>query len=829
MRAPVDWLADYVAIEIPVEELAHRLTMAGIKVEAVERIGADWEDVVVGQVITVEPHPASRKPLTIATVDLGEETITVVTGAPNVREGQKVPVVRVGGLLPHGPDGGPMRIERRPMAGRDSEGMLASERELGISEEHTGIVILPDDAPLGAPLRSAIGGDVLDIETNPNRPDTLSIIGIAREVAAITEQQLTLPDLESIAGRIEWLDRESIPVSIEDPDLCPRYSALRVEGLAHAFSPPHIAARLQAAGMRPINLVVDLTNYVMLEYGQPMHAFDATDLTGDRIVVRRAAEGERIITLDGVERALSRDDLLIADAERAVGIAGVMGGENSEIRESTSAIVLESASFDPISVRRTAKRLGLRTEASARFEKGLPPEATTMGLRRFLQLLAQFSERPLRVYRISDAYPGVPEPRVVSMPLWDAERLLGIPVAADEASDLLSLLGFSVSQRDGTLAVTVPFWRRVDIEQSADLVEEVGRLIGFERIPVTLPLRTMPPQALPEPLRLENVIRERLLAAGVSEAVTHNLTYPAALSRLDVAGGAESRWAEIVPNAAGVYAQEALVTPVSILNPATQDRQMLRLSIVPNLLEVLARNLRHTDERVAFFELGRTIFRCAGGADLPYERRTLALALAGKRRVATWQEPQPGPYTFFDLKGMLESVVGGLHVSGWHVAAAEHPALHPGRSAVLRLGGHNVAYLGELHPEIAARFDLEGERVQVAEVDLDTLFDHAEPIRSYHPLPRFPAAYRDIAVIVDGSVAAERVIETVRLAGDELLESARIFDVYRGKPLAEEKKSIAIGLTFRAPGATLTQDEVNEAMDHIVAALETELEATLRE
>jgi phenylalanyl-tRNA synthetase beta chain len=822
-------LADYVAIELPVEELAHRLTMAGIKVEAVERIGAEWEDVVVGHVLATEPHPTSRKPLTIATVDVGEESITVVTGAPNVRAGDKVPVVRVGGLLPHGRDGRPMRIERRLMAEIYSEGMLASEFELGISDEHSGIYILPPDSPVGAPLRGVIGDDVLDIETNPNRPDTLSIIGIAREIAAITEQQLTLPDLESPDPGVEWLDEESIPVTIEDPDLCPRYSALRIEGLVDAASPPHIAARLQAAGMRPINLLVDLTNYVMLEHGQPMHAFDATDLAGNRIVVRRAHEGERITTLDGVERALSTEDLVIADADRAVGIAGVMGGENSEIRASTSAIVLESANFDPISVRRTAKRLGMRTEASARFEKGLPAEATTMGLKRFLQLLAQFSGATLRVSRISDAYPRVPEKRVVTMPLRDVERLLGLTVSAGEAGDLLSLLGFSVEPVDGSLAATVPFWRRVDIEQSADLVEEVGRLIGFERIPVTLFSRTMPPLPPPEGLRCESVVRDRLLAAGVNEAVTHNLTHPASLSRLDVSSAGESRWAEIVPNAAGVYAREALVEPVSIRNPATQDRQQLRLSIVPSLLEVVARNLRHTADRVAFFELGRISFRRPDLQELPYERRTLAVALAGNRHPASWSDPEPGEFTFYDLKGTIESVLAGLHIDGWHMAAGEHPALHPGRSAVVRLGGHDVAYLGELHPEVAARFDLDDRRVQVAEVDLDTLFEHARSIGPYRPLPRFPAAYRDVAIIVDAAVPAERVMDTVRRAGDDLLESAHIFDVYQGPPLAEEKKSIAIGLTFRAPGATLTQEEVNEVMERIVGHVRSDLEAALRE
>jgi phenylalanyl-tRNA synthetase beta chain len=581
--------------------------------------------------------------------------------------------------------------------------------------------------------------------------------------------------------------------------------------------------------MRPINLVVDLTNYVMLEYGQPMHAFDARDLAGNRIVVRRAADGEGITTLDGVERHLNSDDLVIADAERAIGIAGVMGGENSEIRPDTTTLVLESANFDPISIRRTAKRLGLRTEASARFEKGLPLEATALALKRFLQLLARFSAAPLRVSRISDAYPCVPAERVVHMPLRDAERLLGVPISAEDASDRLSLLGFSVSEADSSLDVTVPFWRRVDIEQSADLVEEVGRMIGFEQIPVTLPPRTMPPLSRPEGLQLESIARERLLAAGVSEAVTHSLTQPDAMSRLALEGGGEARWTSVVPNAAGVYAHGALVEPVRISNPSTQDRQMLRLSILPSLLDVVAGNQRHTDERLAFFELGRTIFRRADAQELPYERRTLAIALAGNRRPASWEDPRPGPYTFYDVKGVLEAVLGGLRVRDWSVESGAHPALHPGRSAVLRLAGHDIGLFGELHPDVAARFELDGQRVQVAEVDLDTLFERAERVVVYHPLPRYPAAYRDVAVIVDDAVPADAVVASVHRAAGETLESARIFDVYRGQPLPEGRKSIAVGLTFRAPGATLRQDEVNEVMERIVGALQSELGAALRE
>ncbi|HLJ67622.1 MAG TPA: phenylalanine--tRNA ligase subunit beta [Chloroflexota bacterium] len=832
MRAPTQWLADYVDIEMTTDDLAHRLTMAGLKVESIERPGADWQDVYIGEVVEIEPHPGSRKPLWVAKVSLGESTITVVTGAQNVRRGNRVPVVLVGGRLPHGPDGSPMIIERKPMAGITSDGMLASERELGLSEEHSGIYILPPDAPVGRRLREVMAGDVLDIETNPNRPDTLSMIGIAREIAALTEQQLSLPDLDVVGDTVTWLDEESLPVRVDAPDLCPRYSALRVEGVSPGMSPLWLSNRLQAAGMRPINLLVDLTNYIMLEYGQPMHAFDATLLAGGQIVVRRARPNERIRTLDGVEKALEPETLVIADAERAVAIAGVMGGENSEIKDDTSTIVLESATFDPVSVRRTAQALTLRTESSARFEKNLPPEQTVLGLKRYVQLLQQITGLPLRVARITDVAASPPPERTVTMPMRDLHRLTGLPISPEQAAEVLSLLGFEVEYDTAEVRARVPYWRRADIELSADLVEEVIRVVGYDAIPSTLPRRTVAPAAPLDDLRLEDTVRSRLLGYGVSESVTHSLTSPEAMARLAAARSnghspEATVWADLVPNPAGVYAREAEILPVEIANPATRDRRVMRLTLLPSLLDVVSRNLRHTDERVAFFEIARTIFRRPN--NLPYERRTLSLLLSGSRLPRTWQDDSPGPYTFFDMKGMLAGVLEPLRIAGWYVEPGSHAALHPGRSARLRAGGHDIAYFGTLHPTVAERFDIEGWPVQVAEVDLDTVLALSSPQRVFQPLPRHPAAYRDIAIVVADAVPAGDVVRVVREAGGDLLESYRIFDVYRGSPLQEGMKSIAIGLTFRAPGATLTQDEVNEVVTAILGALQERLGATLRE
>jgi phenylalanyl-tRNA synthetase beta chain len=832
MRVPLQWLADYVAIELPTDELAHKLTMAGIKVEAVERIGADWQDVVIGEVVELEPHPKSKKPLHVARVDLGDRRLTVVTGAQNVFLGARVAVVPAGGLLPHGPDGEPMVMQEKPMAGITSEGMLASERELGISDEHSGIFILPADAPVGEPLRSVLGGDVLEIETNPNRPDTLSIIGIAREVAAVTEQQLTLPDLGAVGGPLEYVDEESIHVEVAAPDLCPRYSALRIEGVEAATSPIWLAGRLEAAGMRPISLLVDLTNYVMLEYGQPMHAFDAAQLQGGRIVVRRARQGETLRTLDGVERVLSSENLVIADGERAVAIAGVMGGENSEVSSDTSSVVLESANFDPVSVRRTAQALNLRTEASSRFEKGLPPEQTVLGLRRYLQLLEQITAAPMRVYDISDVWVGAPEPRIVRMPLRDLHRLIGIPVSIETAAEKMSLLGFDVEVEDEAIAAAVPFWRRADVALSADLVEEVSRMIGFDAVPSTLPRRTMPPPA-PDPLlRWESAVRERLLATGATEIVTGTLTSERSMARLFRPGSnghaydSPDTWARLVPNLPGIEERQAMTLPLHLINPPTRDRDTLRLTLLASALDVVSRNLKHTDERVAFFEVARTYFPRT--EELPYERRTLVVALSGRRVPRSWQNPDPAAFSFYDGKGMVTQTLEALQVDGWQVQPAEHPALHPGRAAAIILDGRAVGYLGELHPLVAERFEIEGWPVQVAEIDLDALFPLATDRHIIRAIPRYPAAYRDIAVVLPQDVPAAEVVRVVRQAAGDIVESATIFDVYAGPQLPPDKKSVAVGMELRAPESTLGQHEISAAMDRIVQALREELGGTLR-
>lgn len=827
MRVPLTWLADYVDLTVPLAELSQRLTMANLKVEAIEQIGANWDGVVVGQVLTAEPHPSSRKPLLVTQTDLGGGRVeTIVTGAQNVSAGDRVPVFPVGSVVPHGPGGSPLQIEPRPMAGIISHGMLASPDELGLAGDHSGILILPSDAPVGAPLKSVLGDDVLDLETQPNRPDTLGMIGIAREVAALVGEQLSLPRADTLETDMVKADADSVPVRVETPNLCPRYTALRVQGLRPVNSPFWLCQRLEAAGLRSINLIVDLTNYVMLEYGQPLHAFDARHLSGGEIIVRPARTGETLRTLDGIERVLEPGMLVIADHDRAVGVAGVMGGENSEITSETESVILEAATFDPISVRTTARALGLRTEASARFERGLPPELPPMAARRFVQLLAQITGAPVRVSQLTDIWVGPEAPRTVQVNMGQVERLLGTTIPPDVAAEALSLQGFEVTIDGNTLSAVVPFWRRVDIAITEDLIEEIARTVGYDAIPVTLPAETVAPPAPSPDVFWGDVMRERLLGMGITETVTRRLTSARALVRLVSDEALFSTWSDLLPHAQDIDAHDALPQPVQLVNPPTADRNSMPMLLLPALLDVVSRNLKHTDEHLAFFELARTFFRRP--AELPYERLSLGLALSGNRRPVTWQDTRPGPYTFYDIKGVVVSLLDALHVSGWSIEPHPHPALHPGRAAVLRLGGEDVGWLGELHPVVAERFQIETFPAQVAEIDAAALVSHAVAGRAYRPIARFPAARRDIAVIVDRATLASELERVVRAAGGQMLESARIFDVYQGPNLPAGKKSVALAMEFRAPDATLKEDEIAHLVENIIRALERELAASLR-
>lgn len=803
MLVSLSWLKSYVDIPWDAHELAQRLTRIGAKVEAVHTLEHDYSRVVVGRITSAHPHPEASS-LTVCAVDLGDRTAQSVTGAPNARPGLTVAAALPGASLP-GLEG---MVAEAQVRGVRSEVVLCSERELGISNDHSGLMELPGDLAPGEPLTSALGLDdaVLEIEVYPNRPDHLSVYGIAREVAAITGGELRPPET-AVAEAIEPA-RGAAAVEVLDPDLCPRYIARIVRGVTIGPSPAWLAQRLRAAGMRPINNVVDVTNYVMLELGQPLHAFDYQRISGRRIIVRRAKAGEAITTLDGEERALDPGMLLICDAERPVAIAGVMGGEESEVTAGTTDILLEAASFDPVSIRKTAKRLGLRTEASHRFERGVDPHLAAVAADRAARLIAELAGGQVLAGSI-DVAAELPAPRRLALRVARVNGMLGTELLPAEIERILRGLGFEVAPGEdaGTMSVVVPTYRR-DVEGEADLIEEVARMYGYDAIKPTLPLGAGVQGKQSWPLPLVERVRSLLAEHGLYESITYSFVSPRGLDRLRIP--AEHPWRKTI----------------ALANPLSEEQSVMRASLIPSLVEAVALNTRRQVTDVRLFETGKVyIPRALPLDDLPEERWTLAIALAGQALTHVWGSPSR-PVDFFDLKGIVETVLETLGAPGEFVRA-EHPALHPGRTAKLVVGGNDVGWLGELHPEAAQAYDLK-ERVYVAEIDLELVFAAAGPTVRYVPLPRYPAVQRDLALLVPKAVDAASVESIIRREAGPYLREVGLFDVYEGKQVPEGYRSLAYSMTYRSDDRTLTDEEIAEAQGRIETALARELGVTVR-
>jgi phenylalanyl-tRNA synthetase beta chain len=804
MKVPLSWVREYVDSDLPPKELAHRLTMAGTETESITEIGADWERVVVVQVVDLDRHPNADN-LLIAKVDRGDGTSTIVTGAPNLAVGQKVPLVMAGGKLAGG-----VEIGRRTFRGITSEGMLCAGDELGLSADHDGIYILEDDAPVGEELRRLLGEVVLDLYITPNRADCMSIIGVAREIQALTGNRMRRlqwapPTGESPAAAL-------CRVEVADPDLAPRYSATVIRDLEIRPSPPWMQRRLYFAGVRPISNVVDITNYVMLETGQPMHAFDGGKLEGG-IVVRRARAGERITTLDDQERALGPDMLVIADRRVPVGVAGVMGGANTEIGPETKLVVLESANFNPASIRRTSQELGLKTEASRRFERGLDPGLTVPSAARATQLMVELANgRPAG--GVIDVYPRPEEPRRITLRLGDLERLLGKRYERDEVVRVLENLEFAVAPSDAALEVVVPGHRR-DVERKADLIEEVARISGYDAIPEVIFQGRIPEPTLDRERLLEERAKLTLGAAGCQEVINYSLVHPSQAAQLDL----RAAWPP--PEGAGSDL-------IRVSNPMSVERSALRQTLLGGLLENVWANLRYRD-RVWCFELARVYLPPLD--PLPREPRRLAVALSGPRRPASWASP-PEATDFADLKGILEQLLDRLGVHGVVYRPTEHPTLQTGRTAELVVGPPGaprpIGVAGQLHPLVADRFDLEGRAVMLAELDFDALCELASDALTSTRLPEHPDLKLDLALVIDEAITHEQVLEELRQAGGELLADVQLFDVYRGPPIPEGKKSHAYALSFRAPDRTLTDAEVAPHIDAIELRLAERLGARIR-
>jgi phenylalanyl-tRNA synthetase beta chain len=826
MRVPISWLKEYVEIPIPVSELAERLTFAGLEVAAVETIGLpgselpwDRERMVVGRITEIGPHPNADR-LVLATVEYGPGLIkTVVTGAPNLRvgdHGQKVAFALEGARLwdAYSETRQTATLKGRKVRGVYSDGMVCSERELGLSDNHEGVLILDEKAPVGTPLADYLGDQVLELEILPNMARCLSVLGVAREVAALTGGRARIPAPtmletgEPIAGQVR--------VAIADPSLSARYAATLIRGVRIGPSPGWMQRRLRLAGIRPISNVVDVTNYVMLEWGQPLHAFDYDVLVRrakgiPEITVRPAFPHEVLVTLDGVARALTPDRLVIADTGGAVAVAGVMGGAETEVTAATTAILLESANFHFVSIRKTTQALKLPSEASARFGRGVPPAQAEPAARRATELIRTLAGGVV-ARGIADCYPAPQVPSVVRLATADARRILGMEVARDEMARILTALEFtSEPDGDAALRVTAPV-SRLDVGTGMtgvhDLLEEVARVLGYDRIPVTDMTDTLPPQRNNLAVETEERTRDLLAVAGLQEIISYRLTTPERETLGLPAAGPDAR----------AY--------VRLANPVSADRVVMRRTLMPGILEVMAQNARVRD-RLWFFEIG-PVFLPALDQKLPVESRRLGIGMAGPIAPASWREPEPPRTDFFALKGVVEALLAGLHVGGVSFEPVDNPLVAPGRAARAIVQGGAVGVLGEVHPRVRARFDLAVEPVCVAELDLDRLFLLVPQSFGVRPVPRFPPILEDIALVVDGAVSAGAVAGIIREAGGALLAAVRLFDVYQGPQVAAGKKSLAFSLAFQAPDRTLTDAEIEKEKARILAAVAERLGARLR-
>ena len=802
MRISLAWLAAYVPLPPP-EELARRLTAVGLEVEAVERVGASLDGVVAARILSSQRHPSAEK-LSVCQVEAGAGTVQVVCGATNWKVGDVVPLATPGTRMPAG-----HRIDRASLRGVDSQGMLCSAKELGLDEDASGLLILPGDAEPGTPLARVLGIEdvVLEVNVTPNRPDALSHLGIAREVAAATGVEVTSPE----AGLRQEAPAAStlLKVIIEAPDRCFRYSARVIEGVRIGPSPAWLARRLEACGVRSISNVVDATNFVLLERGQPLHAFDLDKVAGAQIVVRMARAGEKMVTLDGVERTLSPDDLVIADRDRASALAGVMGGGDSEISAGTSRVLLESAWFEPTGVRRTARRHGLHTEASHRFERGVDPEGVVAALDRCAAMIATLSGGTVRRGAV-DAHPHRRKPVDVTLPWTRPGEVLGMPVSRKEARAALLSLGFELTAtgpRSGKFRV--PSWR-LDVTREEDLIEEIVRLRGYDAIPETLPVIVSDTPAPPREAVVTERIRQALEGAGFSEAVNFSFVAPGDLAPLGASGG----------------------KGIPLRNPISADLAVMRGSLVPSLLKGLAYNRRQRVEEVRLYEIANTYHpRAADAADDAPAREEMRLAgvASGRRHPVGWSSGGD-PLDFHDVKGALESVLETLGIEGVRWASGGASWLHPRSAATLSWAGADGApvslgVVGEVHPRVAAAFDLP-RGVFAFDLSFAALSAAARTVRGHADVPRFPAVLRDLAVVVANEVEARAVLEGIR--AEPLVEDVTLFDVYRGAPIPEGRKNLAMAIRYRAGDRTLTDSEADSAHARIVERLKADLGAELR-
>lgn len=814
MNVSYRWLSEYIDLSgFEPHKLAEMMTRGGIEIDSVPSRNAGVSGVVVGYVKTREKHPDADK-LSVVTVDAGTgEDLQIVCGAPNIAAGQKVPVALVGAKLPG------IAIKRAKLRGVESQGMICSARELGINDKllpkelQEGILVLPAETDIGRDILDVLALDdhVLELDLTPNRSDCLSMLGVAYEVSALTGRPLRLPqpDKDLYATADKTSDHISVKISAEE--LCSLFTARYIKGVKIGPAPLWIQNRLIAAGVRPINNIVDITNYVMLEYGQPLHAYDAGKIAGGRLNVRLAQPGEVLVTLDDQERKLEPHMLVIADAEKALGLAGVMGGADSEVTPDTTDIVLEAAKFDGGNVRRTSRQLGLRSEASARFEKEVDPSRVREALDRAAGLIAKYAQG-LVTEGIAEASTATFEPAVVLLTMDRVNGMLGTSLSALEIETILSRLQFAyASAGNGSWDVTVPT-RRGDMTRDVDLIEEVARLYGYDEIPTTLIEGASTAGSLTKSQAIRRELRATLTNAGLQEAICYSVTSAARTSVFPALSGDD-------------------VKPIALAMPMSEERSVLRTALLPSLMEAAAYNLSRKNNDLALFEIASVYHTDeATLTRLPQEKPRAALLLSGNRRSASWNRAAEA-VDFYDAKGLLETAFRRLGIEGRVSYAAAQPAgFHPGRTAAIKLhterGDETIGYVGQLHPDTQREFDLPD--TYVAEFSLAPVYEYADKHIEYKALPRYPAMERDIAVVVDRGVEGGALTAAIAALAGELLESVRVFDVYTGDRVAADKKSVALALVYRHAERTLTDEEVTAAHGNVLAKLEQSFGAELR-
>lgn len=797
MLISLDWLKQYVDIKEDIKELENTLTMIGQEVEAVEEQGKELAKVVIGQITEYKKHPEAEK-LTLLKVNIGvEEELQIVCGATNHKLGDKVVVATIGAVLP-----GDFKIKKSKIRGIESQGMLCSEVELGLGNDGDGIIILPEDAPLGVEYRvyKKLNDVIFELEITPNRPDCLSYIGIAREIAAYYGRKIKCPEFES-KKIIESINTGHIDVRIEDKERCKRFSGKVIRNIKVEESPEWLKNRLISMGLKPINNVVDATNYILFECNQPLHAYDLTKINDRKIVVRKALNGEKIVTLDGVERELNKGELVIADAEKPLGIAGIMGGESSKVTEKTTEIFLECAYFTPENIRKTSKELGLSSDSSYRFERGLDIENTAEVLERAADLISQLTGGEVLEGYI-DKYIEKYEKIEIPLNIEKLRKFMGKNIEIDVVGKILTNLGINIKTLNSTTIIATPPSYRGDLTRTADLYEEIIRMHGFDNIENKMPEENIRPGVKDTTTVIVDETKEILAKLGLQEVINYSFISKEAIKMLGI------------------------TEPVlEITNPISDDMAIMRPTLIYSLLTNIRDNLNRNQNGLKFFEVSRVFTPKEDG--LANETLRASIALAGKSFKTLWN-PKPEAMDFYTIKGFVEKFLEYMGVNRYQLDRSEDINFHPGRSADIRIGKVKIGTFGEIHPELAENMDIKRERTYVAELDLTTLLNYRAKKVKYERIVKYPEVTRDLAVVLDRDVLVGKMLEDIKKSSN-LIESVAIFDVYQGEKIEADKKSVAISIILRKKDGTLEESDINITVDNILKLIAKNYNGEIRQ